>query len=152
MNGDPLDELDEHAAEIARLKDQILVAYQLGVSHRDPPDLRSGAVESREAVQLTDAERSAIADAADRYADVTPESAETAATLRALLSRTGSDLRQTCDNEAKCHSQSEKTPEREHLTDAEREAVEYFAAFHRSPREADANAAATLRGLLERTK
>ena len=36
------------------------------------------------------------------------------------------------------------------LTDAEREAVAYFAAFHRSPREADANAAATLRGLLER--
>ena len=38
------------------------------------------------------------------------------------------------------------------LTDAEREAVEYFAAFHQSPREADASAAATLRGLLERTK
>ena len=36
------------------------------------------------------------------------------------------------------------------LTDAEREAVEYFAAFHRSPREADANAAATLRKMLER--
>ena len=36
------------------------------------------------------------------------------------------------------------------LTDAEREAVAYFAAFHRSPREADANAAATLRGLLGR--
>lgn len=36
------------------------------------------------------------------------------------------------------------------LTDEDREAVEYFAAFHRSPREADANAAATLRSLLER--
>jgi hypothetical protein len=36
------------------------------------------------------------------------------------------------------------------LTDEEREAVAYFAAFHQSPREADANAAATLRGLLER--
>lgn len=36
------------------------------------------------------------------------------------------------------------------LTDAERAAVEYFAAFHQSPREADASAAATLRGLLER--
>lgn len=36
------------------------------------------------------------------------------------------------------------------LTDAEREAVEYFAAFHCSPREGDAQAAATLRGLLER--
>jgi hypothetical protein len=38
------------------------------------------------------------------------------------------------------------------LTDEEREALEYFAAFHRSPREGDANAAATLRSLLERTK
>jgi hypothetical protein len=36
------------------------------------------------------------------------------------------------------------------LTDAEREAVAYFAAFHRSPRESDANAAATLRSLLSR--
>jgi hypothetical protein len=36
------------------------------------------------------------------------------------------------------------------LTDEEREAVEYFAAFHRSPREGDANAADTLRSLLER--
>ena len=36
---------------------------------------------------LTDAERVAIADAADRYAEITPESAETAATLRALLAR-----------------------------------------------------------------
>lgn len=37
---------------------------------------------------LTDAERAAISDAADRYASVTPESAETAATLRGLLERT----------------------------------------------------------------
>jgi hypothetical protein len=36
------------------------------------------------------------------------------------------------------------------LTDEEREAVEYFAAFDRSPRERDAAAAATLRGLLAR--
>jgi uncharacterized tellurite resistance protein B-like protein len=38
---------------------------------------------------LTDAERSAIRDAADRYASLTPESAETAATLRGLLERFG---------------------------------------------------------------
>jgi len=37
---------------------------------------------------LTDEERAAVADAADRYAAVTPESAETAATLRSLLKRT----------------------------------------------------------------
>lgn len=44
---------------------QLLAAYQLGVSHRDPPDqVRNGAVESRETVQLTDAEREAIAWAA----------------------------------------------------------------------------------------
>ena len=36
------------------------------------------------------------------------------------------------------------------LTDAERDAIAYFASFHQSPREADATAAATLRGLLER--
>lgn len=36
------------------------------------------------------------------------------------------------------------------LTDAERDAMAYFASFHESPREADATAAATLRGLLER--
>ena len=36
---------------------------------------------------LTDEERSAISDAADRYAELTPESAETAATLRGLLER-----------------------------------------------------------------
>ena len=36
------------------------------------------------------------------------------------------------------------------LTDAERDAMAYFASVHESPREADATAAATLRGLLER--
>ena len=36
------------------------------------------------------------------------------------------------------------------LTVEEREAVKYFAAFHQSPREADANAAVTLRKMLER--
>jgi hypothetical protein len=38
------------------------------------------------------------------------------------------------------------------LTDAEREAVAYFATFHGSPREADAKHGKTLRSLLERTK
>ena len=49
-------------------------------------------VEYREEIarlRLTEAERSAIRDAADRYASITPESAETAATLRGLLDRTG---------------------------------------------------------------
>jgi hypothetical protein len=38
-------------------------------------------------LRLTDAEREAISDAADRYAALTPESAETVATLRGLLER-----------------------------------------------------------------
>ena len=38
------------------------------------------------------------------------------------------------------------------LTDAEREAIAYFAEFYSSPRERDARHATTLRGLLERTR
>jgi hypothetical protein len=38
---------------------------------------------------LTVEERAAVADAADRYAEMTPESAETAAVLRGLLERLG---------------------------------------------------------------
>ena len=72
------------------------------------------------------------------------------------LSRTGSNSRQTGDEAAECRSQSEKTPERERvanhpatpdsstLTDAEREAVEWYAAYGAGDH------AATLRGLLER--
>lgn len=63
MNGDPLDELDEQSEEITLLRAEI------------------------ERLRLTAAERSAIRDAADRYAALTPESAETAATLRGLLDR-----------------------------------------------------------------
>lgn len=65
MNGDPLDELDEQSEEITLLRAEI------------------------ERLRLTAAERSAIADAADRYAAITPESAETAVTLRNLLDRIG---------------------------------------------------------------
>ena len=36
---------------------------------------------------LTDEEREAVADAADRYAEITPESAATSASLRGLLER-----------------------------------------------------------------
>jgi hypothetical protein len=42
--------------------------------------------------------------------------------------------------------------DRRQITDAERWALEYFAAFHRSPREGDSAAAATLRRLLERLR
>lgn len=63
----------EAAEEIERLRS--LTRFQDGV-------IRSG-----DTACLTEAERGAIADAADRYASVTPESAETAATLRGLLER-----------------------------------------------------------------
>lgn len=52
-------------------------------SQKECEDLRAEI----DRLRLTDAERSAIADAADCYAEITPESAETAATLRGLLER-----------------------------------------------------------------
>ena len=64
--------------------------------------------------------------------------------LRAVLSRTGSSSRQTSDNATECRSQGEKLPERERLADAEREAVEWYAAYGAGEH------AATLRALLER--
>ena len=53
----------------------------------DPRSLLLEAADEIERLRLTDAEREAVADAADRYAEITPESAETAATLRGLLER-----------------------------------------------------------------
>ena len=93
---------DEASAEIERLRVAV-AAYTSGIS---------AGVDSKPT--LTDEERAAIADAADRYASITPESAETAATLRGLLSRTGTNSRQTCDKAAECGSQGEKLPERDH--------------------------------------
>ena len=93
---------------------------------------------------LTDEERAAVTWYAAYGAG------DHAATLCALLSRTGSDLRQTRDSAPECGSQGEKLPERDRITEAERWALKYFAAFHRSPREGDAAAAATLRALLAR--
>ena len=46
------------------------------------------ASQNCDAAALTDAERSAISDAADRYAALTPECVERVATLRGLLERT----------------------------------------------------------------
>lgn len=71
---------------------QLLAAYQLGVRHRDPPDqVRNGAVESRETVQLTNAERRAITWAANVTDDGWPGShaKQMIATLRGLLGRLG---------------------------------------------------------------
>jgi hypothetical protein len=49
------------------------------------------AVAENATTVLTNVEREAIRDAADRYATITPESAATAAILRGLLDRTGSE-------------------------------------------------------------
>lgn len=49
--------------------------------------LQEAVIRSGNSATLTVAEREAISDAADRYAEITPESAETAATLRGLLER-----------------------------------------------------------------
>jgi hypothetical protein len=105
--------------------------------------LRNGNAGACETVTLTDAERSAIADAADRYAEITPESAETAGILRALLVR----LSRARTIAAECCSRAQKSPEQELLTDAERSAVVYSLS------EVDGlcpEVAATLRSLLDR--
>lgn len=65
-------------------------------------------------------------------------------------SRTGSIDAKASDEATERPAKGANVPERERVADAEREAVEYFAAFHRSPREGDAAAAATLRALLDR--
>ena len=57
------------------------------------------------------------------------EAADEIERLRGLLSRTGSDSRQTCDKATECRSQNEKTPERERLTEAERGPVAWAVAI-----------------------
>ena len=46
--------------------------------------------------------------------------------LRELLSRTGSEAEKTADDASECRSHGVKTPERERLTAAEREAIAYY--------------------------
>ena len=67
--------------------------------------------------------------------------------LRALLSRTGSIAAKTGDNATGCRSQGEKLPERDRLTDEEREAVEWAVA---AASNCEHPAEDTLRALLER--
>jgi hypothetical protein len=80
MNGDPLDELDEQAAEIARLRSQPC-PYVVG---------RTTLHCSLTPFTLTDAERAAIAEAVGAYNDNDDdeECARIAATLHGLLKRT----------------------------------------------------------------
>lgn len=82
---------------------------------------------------LTDAEREAVERVSVAYELLpTVGAKEIAATLRALLSRTGSLCEKTVVDTQKCDDLAVKCPEREYfpaLTDEEWEAVEYFASF-----------------------
>jgi len=106
------DLMDEAAAEIERLR-QVL-----------------------ERKNLTDAERCAITEASEFYIGT-----RVGATLSRLLSRTGSIAAKTGDDASDRHANREKLPERERLTDAEREAAWHFAIR-------DKFASAALTGLL----
>jgi hypothetical protein len=70
-------------------------------------------------LRLTAEEREAIKVCESDYSDNDMDAAcwKIAATLRGLLSRTGTNSRQTGDNAAKCTDQERKTPEREHRND-----------------------------------
>jgi hypothetical protein len=99
---------------------------------------------------LTDEEREAVEVAAKAYADDHGE--RFAATLRALLSRTGTNTTKTDESATECRDQGVKCPERECLTDEEREAVEWAVGFCEcttSPLPTS-DQIATLRGLLSR--
>jgi hypothetical protein len=103
----------------------------LRVAMMEHPTVRFGAVESRETVQcpyvvgkttqycsmtpftLADEEREAVEVAAAAYADDHGE--RFAATLRSLLSRTGSGDAKTGDDAAECHPQGVKVPERDRI-------------------------------------
>ena len=71
------------AAEVRRLRSAITALAEQDATL----SVCEGTVIVTMDATLTVEERAAITDAADRYADMTPESAETAATLRLLLDR-----------------------------------------------------------------
>ena len=75
---------------------------------------------------------------------------EEAADEMELLSRTGTNDAKTGDDATECPSQGEKLPERERLTDEEREAVAVAAEAYADDH--GERFAATLRALLERLK
>ena len=101
----------EQELEIARLR--------LRLSAKGDFPVSENAAKQDNGMTLTAAEREAVA-----YYLGTGGPYNVDRTLVELLSRTGTDGEKTADDAAECHSQSEKTPERERITDAEREAVE----------------------------
>ena len=86
MNGDPLDELDEQAEEIARLR----LAIRRLAEQDATLSVVGGNVTVTMDATLTDAEREAIREAVGAYNDNDDdeECARIAATLHGLLKRT----------------------------------------------------------------
>ena len=86
MNGDPIEELDEQAEEIARLR----LAIRRLAEQDATLSVCGGAVKVTMDGTLTDAEREAIREAADAYESNNGDAdcERIAATLRGLLART----------------------------------------------------------------
>jgi hypothetical protein len=116
--------LEEAADEMEKVRIQLLAAYQLGVRHRDPPELRNGSVESRETVRQVSSQENFP----------TPENA---AQQETPCPHVVGKTTQYCS----------LTPFT--LTDAERKAIEEAADFIDAK---SCASSATLRSLLERTK
>jgi hypothetical protein len=130
-----------HSAECHKWHDACLIARLVDEIER----LRQVSLQKN----LTDAEREAVA-----YYVGTGGPHAVDATLSGLLSRTGSNDAKTGDDATECHSQSGKNPERECLTDEEREAVTTAMHAYGSDNadEECARIEATLWRLLERLK
>jgi hypothetical protein len=86
MNGDPIEELDEQAEEIARLR----LAIRRLAEHDATLSVQGGNVTVTMDGTLTDEERQAILEAADAYEQNNGDAdcERIAATLRGLLERT----------------------------------------------------------------
>jgi hypothetical protein len=98
---------------------------------------------------LTAAERLVLQQVCDEYADEDDVRCnEIAYVIDRLLSRAGKNGETAGEDAAKCTVKSEKLPERDRLTAAEREAVEVAAAAYADDH--GERFAATLRALLER--
>ena len=121
--------LKEAASVIDASAAKQLAAYRVGVTHMKPEitsqeldeECESLAALLRDKCQvskqqnLTPEEREAIKVCESDYSDNDMDAAcwKIAATLRGLLSRTGTNSRQTSDNAVECTDQEGKTPERD---------------------------------------
>jgi hypothetical protein len=112
----------------------------------DFPDAENVANEDK---VLTASERSVLREVCEEYADEDDvRCGEIAYVIDRLLSRAGKNGDTAGEDAAKCTVKSEKLPERDRLTAAEREAVEVAAEAYADDH--GERFAATLRNLLER--